>query len=550
MNEITFKPIFEYDIFKDLNNLNFSEYYKSIHSYPFDLDEKNDEKYIEDRKHICTFCGKSLTKSNSQNKAHVIPALIKGVNLLSYEECSDCNHKFGEKYEQALGKFLNPILVLNKIPTRNKDTRIASKTEQEKIIFNKKNGITIKHKGLVNIDKNNGILNFSIFRKSFNGQYFLKSLLHTVWLIINEEERFQLEWIRKALTITNFKVPSKLYICQGGGYTNKLKVNIFKKIKEHENLSNYFLKMEIGNFLLYYSISYPYFKPILIDNIKINSNKIIVPEMILHDFDHKKNYPNEDIDVEFHFFKFQEGNSLELKNTKKDTESLVCLSVNKKRIIPKTLLIHYNNGSFKISGLDFCGEIFFESKKFKVDFETQDKNILNLKKTIDFIREINNIKSFEIVELENDNIITTTQDIECSTNEELFIYIDNLYTIATKLNRIIYFKKDSTKIDKMNAQNLVDLINGKKLNDFGAFSRPGDLKYIDEYYAEFKNKKEYFDQYPNEELQIMHYKFQLNDSFIRHFKNIEEVIKYDDRIFIKSKIYSKIKLNKDSKKFK
>ena len=49
---------------------------------------------------VCRFCGRKIQK---EHVAHIIPASIGGdKHLVSLEECTECNHKFGETIEQNL----------------------------------------------------------------------------------------------------------------------------------------------------------------------------------------------------------------------------------------------------------------------------------------------------------------------------------------------------------------------------------------------------------------------------------------------------------------
>lgn len=58
------------------------------------------EEYLGNcEKKVCRFCGRDESKVSFGDKPHVFPICTGNVNLLSYYECDECNHFFGDRLE-------------------------------------------------------------------------------------------------------------------------------------------------------------------------------------------------------------------------------------------------------------------------------------------------------------------------------------------------------------------------------------------------------------------------------------------------------------------
>ena len=82
----------------------------------------------------CRFCGRDSTEVSFSDDAHAISNLLGNKSLFSPNECNDCNRRYGQKYEDHLGKWSNLARALaqiqgkkNKKPTfKSNDLRVES----------------------------------------------------------------------------------------------------------------------------------------------------------------------------------------------------------------------------------------------------------------------------------------------------------------------------------------------------------------------------------------------------------------------------------------
>ncbi|NHZ46308.1 HNH endonuclease [Cupidesulfovibrio liaohensis] len=54
---------------------------------------------------VCRYCKKSAPDVSFKNTAHTIPMSLGNINLVSGDECDECNHYFGNTLENCLGNF-------------------------------------------------------------------------------------------------------------------------------------------------------------------------------------------------------------------------------------------------------------------------------------------------------------------------------------------------------------------------------------------------------------------------------------------------------------
>jgi hypothetical protein len=83
---------------------------------------------------VCRFCGRRSTQVRFSNDAHAVSNLLGNRSLYSPNECNHCNRRYGQEYEDHLGKWSNLARSLaqipgkkNKIPTfKSNDLRVES----------------------------------------------------------------------------------------------------------------------------------------------------------------------------------------------------------------------------------------------------------------------------------------------------------------------------------------------------------------------------------------------------------------------------------------
>jgi hypothetical protein len=64
----------------------------------------------------CRFCGQDADQVSFSADAHAISNLLGNRSLFSPNECNDCNRRYGQKYEDHLGKWSNLARALAQIP--------------------------------------------------------------------------------------------------------------------------------------------------------------------------------------------------------------------------------------------------------------------------------------------------------------------------------------------------------------------------------------------------------------------------------------------------
>lgn len=105
------KNIEEYvSIFDNRDYLSLDKY---TYIYPSEADIKT-----------CAFCLKAEPFVSFKNKPHVIPEFLGNKYLLHYDECDQCNSKFGGTIERELSEYLRPHRVFSKI--KNKEGKYVS----------------------------------------------------------------------------------------------------------------------------------------------------------------------------------------------------------------------------------------------------------------------------------------------------------------------------------------------------------------------------------------------------------------------------------------
>lgn len=87
----------------------------------FDSSRKNVGERIKEKR-ICRFCSNGINtikKVTFNNKAHVIPEALGNKGLITYEECDECNSKFGKTIEKDLISFFDIFRVFYGVNGKN-----------------------------------------------------------------------------------------------------------------------------------------------------------------------------------------------------------------------------------------------------------------------------------------------------------------------------------------------------------------------------------------------------------------------------------------------
>ncbi|WP_157703138.1 hypothetical protein [Alkalispirochaeta alkalica] len=525
MSNIIYTPKIEFRGFEVVNELQFYDQYSSIFDYSVNLDQPKQKSKIENREKICSFCSKSESDgARFSDDCHVIPAFFNDPKLLSDEECVDCNHKFGEKYESDLSKMLNPFLINSQILRRKGITRTA-KNSNTRFEFNKEQGVDVKTSKDFDVDTEEGNLKISIPREAFNPQNALRSLLHTFWLVIDINERKKYPWIISALKNQDLRIPSAIYLGFNAGGTRSIDLKVFKLKKRNEQLCEYILKLSFGLYFIYYGIYENDFKPILIEPISIDSSITIPPEVQMTDFKSIKSISAGEHDLSFSFEEYsKDGQAIRSSVSRKEI-ILVSLYINGSEIINKTKVTFFYNGKVHIHGHDLAAKIIIteNANDNKFELDPYGNSILNLKKTLDFIREINTSDSFEIRPMKGgQNLKLPTFQIPI--NQYYINTINALYDISTHVGKNMIFTPSNEEEEIKNALWFAEILNmGIAIGNFIKITVDTEDK-LKSLLNDLHGKDNFYFDFQNEEIRIMNIKINLSEYVEVHCVNIKKII--------------------------
>jgi hypothetical protein len=164
----------------------------------------------------CRFCGrvrKPEDKKNPfSNEAHALPEFIGNEQLISYEECNDCNTYFSGHVENHLSEFINPLRTLLGMAGKTgvpKYKSVKSRIERNGDQIEIKEFVSDK---LTTLDQTNNTVDMALTVKSYVPIGLYKCLTKMALSIMPEAElpfhRDDLDWIRTkehALNVDCFK---------------------------------------------------------------------------------------------------------------------------------------------------------------------------------------------------------------------------------------------------------------------------------------------------------------------------------------------------------
>lgn len=157
----------------------------------------------------CSFCGKTeLDSATFKSIAHAIPENLGNKRVISYEECDICNGKYSE-CELHIAKMFSVERIFS--GARGKD----GPTEAVAGPYMSLHGQGVGYPICLKIDSENNpiryvgtnTLEFSVDAIQFRPVLALRSLLHSVWLVIPPEKRNSLESIRVLAMGENISYP-------------------------------------------------------------------------------------------------------------------------------------------------------------------------------------------------------------------------------------------------------------------------------------------------------------------------------------------------------
>lgn len=174
-------------------------------------------KYIqpENEKFICRYCGET-EKKNFKSKAHLIPEFTGSKDLFSFNECKNCNHKFGVNYENSLRNFAVKNLY---VPIKGKggfkkhidfENDSVTQFEDEKTLVTTLNSKEFKNEIV------NGKMKFETTSYPFVPLYVYKSLMKIALSLLKTEDlkflKHGFDWINNVEMQTKTKIPLTLIV--------------------------------------------------------------------------------------------------------------------------------------------------------------------------------------------------------------------------------------------------------------------------------------------------------------------------------------------------
>lgn len=267
-----------------MGNIMRFEGYEVIVQY-LDIEKKNNiEVHMQEKKspRFCLFCGQDESKVKFTKIAHAVSETIGNKSLFSDYECNNCNSRFGEYFEDSLGKYLLPYKIVSQVYGKKnhliardkpKDDNVSYDSYQIQINKNVEVLPEIPTKGLIIENPNANILTMTedgfklhIPRQGYNPELVYDAFLKMAYSILplelypnyvkrflllrelslkesevlNEEEK---ESYKKSLPncgIISFKPGVNAY--------NGVNIYMFKKTKKIEKYPEIIFCLEMKNF--------------------------------------------------------------------------------------------------------------------------------------------------------------------------------------------------------------------------------------------------------------------------------------------------------------
>ena len=139
----------------------------------------------------CRFCGRDASEVTFKKVAHSIPELLGNRQLVSTDECDDCNQHFADHAENDLGKFTKPYRLMGQV--RGKKSVPSYKTFKglSRIDFATGTGFEILEREddvIHEIDEENKQVTFHFMREAYCPAAAYKALVKTAISVMPEPE--------------------------------------------------------------------------------------------------------------------------------------------------------------------------------------------------------------------------------------------------------------------------------------------------------------------------------------------------------------------------
>ena len=116
-------------VFDDAVNY-YAERYEEIRRLPFIAEQKKSlSDHTDDTSRRCRFCGQGKPNVTFKKRAHAVPEFLGNRDILSMNECDECNEFFATNYEDHLSKWSQYLRALSQI--KGKKGKPTFKTPNE-----------------------------------------------------------------------------------------------------------------------------------------------------------------------------------------------------------------------------------------------------------------------------------------------------------------------------------------------------------------------------------------------------------------------------------
>ncbi|MHB9129920.1 MAG: HNH endonuclease [Armatimonadota bacterium] len=262
-------------------NMFFSELYEPLAVYTFRVDSPGYHKPIGTKEpRVCSLCQREEGVVNFRKDAHVIPELFGNKWLITYDECDECNGKYGKLYENDLGHFTHPQRVISRIHTKETTAKIKRSSTSKSYVGGQNRGTPLMI-GIFSDDPSiqmefngDGTATLTIPSPSFRPLYAAKSIAKSVWQVIPNELRYKFDQLRTWLINPDSYVPTELhqFFIPGPGL-NRVGIAVWSARDEFRDIPQLVSLVYFGNTILVWPL--PWFSGEPVDP------KIIIPDLPL-----------------------------------------------------------------------------------------------------------------------------------------------------------------------------------------------------------------------------------------------------------------------------
>ena len=206
----------------------------------------------------CRFCFQTEPTVTFKDRAHAISRGLGNEGIFCFDECDTCNHYFGEGIEKHLTTFLS-VQRLSVISATRKELY-----ENGTILRNDNKVIVIENKSqdfLKDIQVKEDHLEINLEPKNtFVPQSLFKALCKIALSVIEEQSHLDMleetiKWVRSDISdkTSNLMVMGCYYEVYA---KNDLKINIWTRANEDQNLPFKIIKLKVGQTNIFYALPF------------------------------------------------------------------------------------------------------------------------------------------------------------------------------------------------------------------------------------------------------------------------------------------------------